>query len=326
MTWMAPRGAHIIRARSSRVTMRIEGIEFRHLRFFIALAEERSFSRAAARCNVSQPPFSVAIQQLESNLGVSLVERSSRQVHITPAGLAFYERAQRVIAQANDAYAQAVRVAEGKKGLLRIGFHASMIFRGFPLMLDLLQKEEPHIGIELMELASQDQAEAIIAGRLDVGFAHSILAPEPLSAITVYSEPFVACLPETHAAARHESFSLDMLRGEDFILFSRGASPAYFDRIVSLCVEAGFTPHVRHQVRQWLTVVSMVSHGMGVAIVPKCLSDTGIRGCVFRPLDDTLAASTIQCMWLSTDESPLVARLVGFAQRFLTPSPQHVVA
>jgi DNA-binding transcriptional LysR family regulator len=212
-------------------------------------------------------------------------------------------------------------VGQGKKGLLRIGFHASMLFRGLPLLLEHLQRDEPQVDFELLEMASQDQAEAILAGRMDVGFAHTILAPEPLSAITVYSEPFVACLPAEHPAARHTHFSLELLRHADFILFSRMASPAYFDRIISLCVEAGFTPYVRHQVRQWLTVVSMVSHGMGVAIVPKCLSATGIQGCVFRPLPDASAASTIQCMWLASDASPLVSRLVGYAQRFME-SPQ----
>lgn len=300
--------------------MSVEGIELRHLRFFVALAEERSFVRAAQRCNVSQPPFSVAIRQLESHLGVTLVERSSRQVEITPAGLAFYDRAQRVIAQANDAYAQALRVAQGRKGLLRVGFHASMIFRGLPSALKQLQRDEPQVDIELQEMASQDQAEALLAGRLDVGFAHSFLAPEPLSAITVYTEPFVACLPEQHRAAREPAFSLELLRHEDFILFSREAAPAYFDRIVSLCVEAGFTPYVRHQVRQWLTVVSMVSRDMGVAIVPQCLSATGIQGCAFRPLPDAAAVSTIQCMWLATNAQPMVERLVAYAQRFMEAS------
>lgn len=306
--------------------MSIEGIELRHLRFFVALVEERSFNRAAQRCNVSQPPFSVAIQQLEKHLGVSLVERSSRQVAITPAGLAFHERAQRVLSQANDAYAQALRVSQGRKGILRVGFHASMLFRGLPRMVEQLQLEEPLIEIELQEMASQVQADAIRAGRLDVGFAHSFLVQEPLAAVTVYSEPFVACLPATHSAARMSIFSLELLKEEDFILFSREASPAYFDRIISLCIEAGFTPYVRHQVRQWLTVVSMVSRGMGVAIVPQCLSTTGIRGCVFRPLPNSSAASTIQCIWMSSEESALVKRLVGYAGRFMLPSaegPDH---
>ena len=182
--------------------MSFDGIELRHLRCFVALAEERSFSRAAERCNVSQPPFSVAIRQLEAQLGVRLVERGNRPVELTAAGLAFHERTIRVIAQAHDAYLLAERVARGRKGHLRVGFHASMIYRGLPMVLDQLAREEPLVDIELIEMASHDQAQAILAGRLDVGFAHSIVPPEPLSALTDIVEPLVACLPETHRCAQ----------------------------------------------------------------------------------------------------------------------------
>lgn len=302
--------------------MSLDAIELRHLRFFIALAEELSFSRAAARCNVSQPPFSVGIQQLEGHLDVVLVERSSRQVSLTEAGRAFYERAQRLLAQADEAYGLARRVSTGRSGRLRVGFHASMIFRGLCEAVLELEQDEPQIELDLLEISSQDQVDALVSGRLDVGFAHTMLVPQTLASVTVYSEPFVACIPADHSLARAQKLTLPMLRHEDFILFSRTASPGYFDRIVSLCVEAGFTPEVRYTVRQWLTVVSMVGRGMGVAIVPQCLATTGIAGALFRPLGDVTAVSTIQCMWPHEHQTPVVHRLVEYARRrFVASKP-----
>ncbi len=297
--------------------MSFDAIELRHMRFFIALAEELNFGRAAARCNVSQPPFSVAIQQLESHLDVVLVERNSRQVSLTEAGRAFYGRAQRLLGQAAESYVLAQRVSLGKTGRLRVGFHASMMFRGLGEAVLALERDEPQIEIELIEISSQDQADALVSGRLDIGFAHSMLVPETLASVTVYSEPFVVCLPAHHGLAAEKEFSLQMLREQDFILFSRPASPAYFDRIISLCVEAGFTPRVRYSVKQWLTVISMVGRGMGVAIVPQCLAASGIRGALFRPLPGVSAVSTIQCMWLQGQQGPLVDRLLDYVRRYL---------
>lgn len=299
--------------------MSLDAIELRHMRFFIALAEELNFGRAAARCNVSQPPFSVAIQQLESHLGVALVERNSRQVSLTEAGRAFYDRAQRILGQAAESYVLAQRVATGKTGRLRVGFHASMMYRGLGEAVLALERDEPQVEIELIEISSQDQVNALVSGRLDIGFAHSMLVPEMLASVTVYSEPFVACLPAGHRLASAEDFSLPMLRDEDFIIFSRPASPVYFDRIISLCVEAGFTPRIRYPVRQWLTVISMVGCGMGVALVPKCLAASGIRGATFRQLAGVSAVSTIQCMWLERQQSPLVQRLLEYVRRHMKP-------
>ncbi|WP_431273626.1 LysR family transcriptional regulator [Variovorax ureilyticus] len=300
--------------------MSLDAIELRHLRFFVALAEELSFVRAAARCNVSQPPFSVAIQQLEGHLDVVLVERNSRQVRLTEAGQALHQRAQRLLAQSAESFAVTRRVSEGKSGRLRVGFHASMIFRGLAEAVAALERDEPQVELELVEISSQDQVNALLSGRIDIGFAHSMLVPESLASTTVYSEPFLACLPAAHLLAVEADFVLSMMRNENFIMFSRPASPAYFDRIVSLCVEAGFTPTIRYSVRQWLTVVAMVGRGMGVAIVPECLSRTGMAGVTFRPLPDSAAISTIQCMWLAEQQSPLVARLLDYVRRIGNPT------
>ncbi len=305
--------------------MSLDAIELRHLRFYVALAEELSFSRGAARCNVSQPPFSVAIQQLEAYLQVSLVSRSSRRIQLTRAGEAFYEHAKRVLAQAQEAYAVSQRVSAGKKGRIRVGFHASMLFRGLGEAVTAIERDEPLLEVELIEMSSYDQVRALLTGGLDLGFAHTMITPGELASLTIYAEPLVACLPPDHPLAREASVDLIHLRGDPFIIFSRGASPAYFDRIVGLCVEAGFTPSIRHQVKQWLTVVSIVSRGLGVSIVPACLSRCGI-GAAFLPLTEAAAVSSIQCMWLPGEDSPVLSRMMAYARQHIGSRSPHEVS
>lgn len=295
--------------------MGADAIELRHLRFFVALAEELNFGRAAARCHVSQPPFSVAIRQLERHLGVTLVVRNSRQVTLTHAGDAFYGRAQRLLAQTNDAYALALSVSEGKRGKLRVGFHASMVYQGLGRMVKAMEHDEPLVEIELLEMPTQDQVHALLSGSIDVGFGHSTVVPDALASVPILNEPFMVCVPHNHPVLSAPRFGLDMLRDEGFISFWREASPAYFDRIVSLCVEAGFTPKVRHQVRQWTTVVAMVSQGMGVAIVPRSLVHSGLKA-AFLPLSSD-AVSPLQCMWLDGVEQPLVISWIKYARTYL---------
>lgn len=292
-----------------------DAIELRHLRFFVALAEELNFGRAAARCHVTQPPFSVAIRQLERYLSVALVLRSSRQVTLTPAGEALYSRAQRLLTQANDAYTLALSVSEGKRGKLRVGFHASMVYQGLSRMVAAMEREEPLVEVQLLEMPTQEQVHALLSGDLDVGFGHSTVVPETLASVPILNEPFVVCVSPSHFVLSEPRFRLDMLKDEGFICFWREASPAYFDRVVSLCVEAGFTPKVRHQVRQWTTVVAMVSQGMGVAIVPRSLMHSGLKA-AFIPLSGG-AVSPLQCMWLNGVEQPLVISLIKYAKAHL---------
>ncbi len=283
--------------------MRHDSIELRQIRYFLALAEELNFGRAAAKCHVSQPPFSVAIQQLEAYLDAELVLRNSRQVSLTSAGHAFREKAVRLLAQASEAYDVAHGVARGLQGVLRIGFHGSMVFRGLDRLTRRLAEHAPLLTVELREMSSQNQVDALIAGQIDLGFGHSALVPSQLSFVTLFHEPLVACVPMHHPAAEHDPLDLRRLEHEAFILFQRAGSPAYFDRIIALCVDAGFTPQVRHQVSQWLTVVSMVAKGMGVAIVPQCLASTGI-GARFVGLTSDKASSPVQCMWLTANSKP----------------------
>jgi DNA-binding transcriptional LysR family regulator len=273
------------------------GMEFRHLRCFVALAEELHFGRAAQRLSMSQPPFSVNIRQLEEAVGTRLFDRDSKGVRLTAAGQAFREHAQTLLSRAEEAKSLARDVGAGALGTLRVGFVGSMLYRGLPRWLQCFQRDHPRIEIVLHEINSQQQLEAIVRDELEVGFVHTHKLIPPLTAELVDAEPFVCCVPAGHAMAARSEVPLDALREEPFVLFSRQAAPDYYLRIMDMCQAAGFYPRIRHEVRHWLSVVAVVAQGMGVSVVPAPLQRSGISGAAFRPLAPPVVKSHAYCVW-----------------------------
>lgn len=300
--------------------MHKEAIELRHLRYFAALAEELSFGRAAARCHVSQPPFSVAIQQLESFLGVTLVTRSSRSVELTESGRQFYQRAVALIGQANASFDEVRRFDGTLAHRFNVGFHASMLYRGLGDAISAFRSQFPDVRVSLHEMSSMSQLDGIQRGELDVGFTHSIVPHQEqlIDCTTLFNERFMLCAPK-HFNLPDEPLDLARLKDENFILFNRSASPYYFDTILSLCVAAGFSPRIEHRVSQWLTAVSAVSMGIGVAIVPECLATTGIGGVIFRDIETTVR-SPVQYL-VAKDANPQYSTaMLELARRYIRPS------
>jgi len=279
-------------------------MEFRHLRYFLVLAEELHFGRAARRLSISQPPLSLNIQQLEASVGARLFERDSRGVRLTAAGRAFRESAAALLAQAEAARVLAREIEAGAVGRLRVGFVGSMLYRGLPQYLRDFQARYPGIQVALTELNSQEQIDALLHDELDAGFVHTGRVPDELSATLVHSEPFVCCLPQDHGLAARAEVALAELRAEPFVLFSRKASPDYYSRIFEMCATHGFYPQIRHEVRHWLSVVSLVSQGMGVAVVPAALARSGMAGAVFRPLANAAVSSEVYCAWKAAPDHP----------------------
>ena len=279
-------------------------MEFRHLRYFLALAEELHFGRAAQRLAITQPPLSLNIQQLEASVGARLFERDSKGVRLTAAGLAFRESAQALLAQAEQARLLARGIDAGALGRLRVGFVGSVLFRGLPQWLADYQAEHPGIEVALSELNSQEQVDALMRDELDLGLVHTRRVPPALQAALVHADAFMACVPAAHALAGHHKLSLLQLRDEPFVLFSRRASPDYYMRIVEMCGALGFHPNVRHEVRHWLSVVSLVSQGSGVSVVPAPLQRSGIGGAVFRPLLDEVPPSPVHAVWRTGVDLP----------------------
>jgi DNA-binding transcriptional LysR family regulator len=270
-------------------------MELRHLRYFVVLADELHFGRAAKRLHITQPPLSLNIKQLEGELGLQLFERSSHGVKLTPAGESFRRSAQLLLAEAEQAARKARDVAAGVTTRVRIGFVGSMLFRGLPEQLARFQAENPQVQTELFELNSTEQVEAFGRRQLDLGFVHTARLPSELSKSLYVSEPFVLCTP--NRGARSKAPTLEKLARDALVIFARGVSPDYYERIISLCAQLGLAPPVRHEVRHWLSVVALVSRGTGYALVPQAMTGCGVSGVRFTALPDTPIRSEVFMAW-----------------------------
>ncbi len=274
-------------------------MEFRHLRYFLALAEELHFGRAAQRLSISQPPLSLNIQQLEASVGAQLFTRNSRGVQLTAAGQAFVPAARALLAQAGAAMREAREVAQGQAGELQIGFAGTMLYCGLPQILQRFQAGHPRLKLVLRELSSSEQLSELVRDRLDVGFVHTPRVPPGFEHLLVASQPLVACLPAAHALARRQRIGLRDLQGQALVVVSRTVSPDYHERILMACEQAGWLPPAVHELRHWLSVVALVAQGLGVALVPQALAQSALAGAAFVPLAGSDLRYDTRCLWRS---------------------------
>lgn len=290
-------------------------MDLRQLRYFIALAEELHFGRAAQKLHISQPPLSLSIRQMEEEVGGRLFDRNNRSVTLTVAGAVLYQEARKLLQQAHDVEEVTKRAVRGLAGRIRVGFVGAMLFRGLMEGVRDLQAARPDIEISLHEMNTGEQILAIEREQIDVGFIHSgHLGPE-IASCHMLNEPFVCCLPTSHPYASKGEISLMDLRDENFILFPRALSSHYYDRIVAMCITAGFSPHIRHEVRHWLTVVRMVEEGMGVALVPSAMRGSTFQQVKFLQLSDTEILSETLCIWHRRHASPVIENLIASVRR-----------
>lgn len=285
-------------------------MELRHIRYFLAVADELHFGRAAKRLSITQPPLSLNIQQLEASIGARLFDRDSKGVRLTAAGHAFRKAAQALISNAEDARTLARDIHAGTAGRLRIGFVGSLLFRGLPGWFNAYRGRYPRIDVILSELNSHEQIDALLQDQIDVGFVHTSHVPTELQTAFVQASPFLCCIPAGHALAQCNKVSILQLRDEPFVLFSRNTSPDFYMRILEMFGAQGFYPRVRHEVRNWLSVMSLVSQGMGVSVVPAPLERSGLTGAVFKPFIEATISSEIHCVWNATHDHPARSRFI----------------
>jgi DNA-binding transcriptional LysR family regulator len=272
-------------------------MELRLLRYFLVLAEERHFRRAAQRLSISQPPLSLAIRQLEESLGTKLFQRNSRNVELTVAGRALQSEATFLLRRVEEVRDFVRAVDDEKGGLLRVGFGGSTLYRGLPAIIRSFRKLHPGIELRLQELSSAEQIVALKRDEIDFGFINGLETPDGLDGFRFCREPLLACLPSGHPYATKRSVQLEKLAAEEFILFGRSASPAYFNSILEACQSSGFSPTVIHEVRHWVSVISAVAHGLGVALVPQAMTSAHIAGVVLLPLKGGNVFSETRCVW-----------------------------
>jgi DNA-binding transcriptional LysR family regulator len=262
--------------------------ELWQLRYFLAVAEQLHFGRAAAALHISQPPLSRAIRALEQRLGVVLFARSRRRVELTPEGTRLLGEARRLLGQLERTVQEVRGMARGEEGRLRIGFVSLADYGVLPGLLKAFKSARPGIALALREMLSPEQAAALAAGELDFGL---LLPPvsdaEPLEHLVVQRERFVVALPSSHRlAAGKGKLAVSALAGEPFVMVPRDIAPGLYDIVTGLAAGAGISFNVAQEAIQMQTVVSLVSSGLGVAIVPGCIANLGRRGVVYREIND----------------------------------------
>lgn len=286
-------------------------MELRHLRNFITLAEELHFGHAARRLHITQPPLSASIRQLEEDLGARLFERDSRSVRLTAVGAAFLPEAIRAVAQALATQEAGRALAAGKVGNLHIAFTSSMLYRGVPEILRNFSTRHPDVDVRLTDLTVREQSDAIARERIHAGFSSGQKVAPGLAGKPLADDSFVCCVHESHWAAGKRKVRLSALAGEDFIIFSRDITPAGYDRIVSMCVRAGFYPREKAHARQWITSALLVSKGFGIAIVPASLRRAAIANVKFVALEDAQTHTSGYFIWNPGALSPALENLIS---------------
>jgi DNA-binding transcriptional LysR family regulator len=254
-------------------------VELRQLRYFMAIAEAGSFSRAAERLHVSQPPLSTQIKSLEQEIGTRLLARSNRGVSLTTSGQLFYEEIRVVLGRLDSACARAVQADRGDVGMLAVGFVSIAAYGILPPALKSFRAQYPLVEVQLHELTTDAQLRELRGARLDLGIALAPVAEPDLEFTSILREELVLAAPAGHPASRGGAVDLRTLSKASFIVPPRDIAPGLYDLTISRCRAAGFAPRIVQNARQMQTVIGLVSCGMGIALVPasvRNLQRTGV--------------------------------------------------
>jgi DNA-binding transcriptional LysR family regulator len=291
----------------------VHDVELRHFRYFIAVAEDLSFTRAAARLNIAQPALSQQIRQLEQRLGTSLLVRTPR-VGLTPAGAAFLAAARRALAHAYQAAETARRVGAGTRAVLHVELASSAAFTDVPAVVARFMTTHPDVEVRLREMHSAEQLDALRNGALDVAILREAVTDPTLASHELVREPFVLLAPAKHRLARMRAMHLARCADEAFVLFARRAAPTLFDQITAMCNEAGFAPRVVHEAQEWHTISALVAAGLGISIAPRSVAALGIRGASIRRLPAAGGRAVLFVCYPSESAPEPTRRFVAFAR------------
>ena len=288
-------------------------MELRHLRYFVTVADELHFGRAAARLGIAQPPLSRQIQNLEAELGFPLFDRSRRRIELSSAGAVLLSHARAVLESVDTAVREARRTHAGERGRVAVGYPSSLAYTGLVGLLRAFRAEFPDVELTVRELSLAEQIEAIKSGALDVGFVRGPLSDKALTAECVRREPLVVGLPADHPLAGKGPLRLETLSSEPFVFFPRPRAPAFFDLLIALCQRAGFTPRILQEAPQ-VDVLSLIAAGFGISILPASVREIRRGNVVFRPL---VGAPTTELLlvWRAGDTSPSRQAFVAVVRR-----------
>ncbi|MDH1264874.1 LysR family transcriptional regulator [Pseudomonas sp. GD03944] len=293
-------------------------MELRHLRYFVAVAEELHFGRAAELLGISQPPLSQQIQALEQELGVRLFERSNRHVALTDAGRLFLEETRQTLAQVSHSVDVVRRAEQGEIGELQIGFTASAPFVSIiPRAVFAFRQAFPAVHLNLQEMTSSEVSQALMERKLQIGMIRPLELPAELDAVELLREPLMALLHADHPLAGDEDRGLALaeLADEPFVFFPRSYGTGLYGQLLGLARQAGFSPRVTQEAHEALTIIGLVAAGLGVSVLPSSFRRVRIDGVVFRTLLDADATTAVWLVKRRQERSPLAQAFIDLLTR-----------
>ncbi|TCG07818.1 LysR family transcriptional regulator [Paraburkholderia steynii] len=267
-------------------------MELRQLRYFVAVAEERNFTRAAERLNMTQPPLSRQIQQIEDTVGLALFERGARPLKLTEAGRVFYAQAKRLLEESDELLPLTRRLAQLAERIV-IGFVPSTLYGPLPDVIRAFREAAPLIQISLIEMFTIEQLSALKGGRIDVGFGRLRFDESQLAREVLVEEPLIAALPAGHTLADVAQLTLDALSKETLIIYPSTPRPSYADQQLSAFRDHAVEPAAVHEVRELQTALGLVAAQVGVCLVPESVRGLRARGVTYRSIEETNVSSPI---------------------------------
>lgn len=281
-------------------------IELRHLTYFLAVAEELHFRKAAEKLFISQPGLSRQIKQMEDILDTQLFERDKKKVSLTPAGHFLKEEVKFIFNHLEKVERQLKLIGEGNSGELRIGFLGSAMQEVIPNLLLRIKDTYPKVKTSLEELSNFAQIDAVLNDQLDMAFIRVSRVPNTLHMKTVFQDTFSLVLPERYPMLTREFEGMHQFSDDDFILFSQAYSPLYYDTIMSICQDAGFTPKISHKSVHAHTIFKLVENQMGIAIVPTALQNGFQMRVKFIELKQIPQRAELSVIWKKEHTNPVL--------------------
>ena len=289
-------------------------MELRQLRYFLAVAEELHFTRAAERLGITQPPLSQQIQRLESDLGIALFTRDNRGVTLTEAGKALTDGARRTVAEAERARAEVERVARGEVGELTIGTVSSAWYVLLPRVLRSFRRHYQDVNILANSMSTTEQVNRVLTGAVDVALLRNPIDEPTVNTEVVIPDTLMIAMPEGHRLATRNQVELSELADEMLVILPRRYSPTGYDQITQMCLEAGFQPRIFQETIEINAVIGLVIAGMGISIIPASISHLRIEGVRYVPLAGDFPSWDLLMAWRKENTSPVLQVFLGIAR------------
>ncbi|MDP9739086.1 UNVERIFIED_ORG: DNA-binding transcriptional LysR family regulator [Bacillus sp. B2I3] len=295
-------------------------MELRHLRYFKTVAEELHFGKAAARLNMEQPPLSIQIRQLEEEIGVQLFHRTKRSVNLTEEGKVFLDRVYQLFDNLEDAINTVQMINRGEIGKIIIGFIATTSFDILPIIIKQFRKEYPAVQVVLKQLTSAEQIESLQKGDIHVGIVSDPLENNEFSIQILRQEQLIIALPKEHPLAT-ETSPIDLINFSDdsFVMVNRKANPAHYDGVMNCCFQAGFSPKIVQETEEVSTVISLVSAGIGVALVSSSLKVLLQNEVVYREVKDLPFSTVTALTWKREIQNSIIQVFIEFVKDSYIP-------